>query len=320
MKRLFIMLLALTMLLLCACEDSQKVGTVSGGDGPSDAETEEEPIVRMSADELLAYAEENLVEHIPALSTEEFISTPYGEIEHISYKSSTLDRERWANVLLPPNYDETKKYPVLYALHGYWGDEYSLLDQGDASIKIRVILGNAIKDGDASEMIVVFPDIFCHATKEDCDGMNDENNKAYDNFINELINDLMPYIESHYSVATGRDNTAITGFSMGGRESLYIGFSHPELFGYIGAVCPAPGVTTDCIKPEEMVFEEGEEPYLVFLSAGSNDTVVYTTPQGYHDQMTTNGVPHVWHYVNSGEHGGSTIRPHFWHFLRFIFK
>ena len=71
-------------------------------------------------------------------------------------------------------------------------------------------------------MIAVFPYIYASEKQDSCSGMNEENNAAYDNFINELTNDLMPYIESHYSVKTGKDNTAIMGFSMGGRESLYI--------------------------------------------------------------------------------------------------
>ena len=56
-----------------------------------------------------------------------------------------------------------------------------------------------------------------------CTGMDLANCFAYDNFINDLTTDLMPFIEGSFSVAKGRENTAITGFSMGGRESLFIG-------------------------------------------------------------------------------------------------
>ena len=66
---------------------------------------------------------------------------------------------------------------------------------------------------------------------------------VYDNFINDLTNDLMPFIEENYSVLTGRENQAIAGFSMGGREALYIGFTRPDLFGYVLAIAPAPGLT-----------------------------------------------------------------------------
>lgn len=317
MKKLSVLLLVgLAALLLASCSAKNELPS----DDAEAEQKEEVAVVRTSPEELLEFAEENLSEFCPALASESIVTTTYGEIVHGTYYSETLDRERNYNILLPPNYDENEKYPVLYALHGYWGDEYSLLDQGDGSIKCREVLGNLIAEGEAVPMIVVFPDIFCHATKEDCDGMNDENNKAYDNFINELRDDLMPYIEDTYPVLTGRESTAVTGFSMGGRESLYIGVTMADKFGYIGAVCPAPGLTTDCVTEDEMVFEEGEEPYLLMISAGTNDTVVYNNPENYHNIFTKNEVPHVWHVVTGGEHWGSTIRPHLYNFLRFIFR
>ena len=145
--------------------------------------------------------------------------------------------------------------------------------------------------------------------------MDDANNAAYDNFINDLTVDLMPYIEKTYSVKTGRDNTAITGFSMGGRESLLIGMNRPDLFGYVGAMCPAPGVTGD------FKWESDEEaPHLLFITAGSNDTVVYSNPETYHNNFTSNGVPHIWHYVNGGYHGDNSIHAHMYNFVRSIFK
>jgi enterochelin esterase-like enzyme len=83
-------------------------------------------------------------------------------------------------------------------------------------------------------MIVVFPDIYVSATQDKCSALDDKNNAAYDNFINLLTKEIMPFMEQNYSIKTGRENTAITGFSMGGRESLYIGFTRPDLFGISG--------------------------------------------------------------------------------------
>ena len=125
----------------------------------------------------------------------------------------------------------------------------------------------------------------------------------------------MPLIEKEYSVATGRENTAITGFSMGGRESLMIGMKHPDLFGYVGAICAAPGAT----GAFQFASEEAA-PSLILLTAGSNDQTVYNTPEGYHNNFTKNNVPHIWHYVNGGYHGDNCIRAHIYNFVRFIFK
>ena len=303
----------LALLLACAAVFSLSACAAGGDDA----------VVRMSLEELLTFANENLENTNPALMGELLLDGEhtYGTIEHKTYYSKTLKRERNYNIMFPPNYDENQKYPVLYALHGYWGDEYSLLDQGDGTIKCRELIGNLIYEGKAVPMIIVFPDIFCHETKEDCDGMNDENNKAYDNFINELKNDLMPHIEKTYPVLKGRENTAITGFSMGGREALAIGLQLSDKIGYIGAACPAPGVVPDCISEDaKMVFPKGKEPYILMISAGTDDTVVYGTPEGYHNVFTNNDVPHIWHLVSGGGHWGSTIRPHLYNFLQYCFK
>jgi enterochelin esterase-like enzyme len=220
-------------------------------------------------------------------------------------------------VLIPAGYTTAKKYPVMYCMHGYWGDEDALLDKGDASLRLRQIIGNAIASGEAEDMIVVFPDIYASATQDKCNALDNKNNAAYDNFINLLTKEIMPFMEQNYSIKTGRENTAITGFSMGGRESLYIGFTRPDLFGYIGAMCPAPGVP---LQNSQFTFKQEYLPYLLHVSAGSNDGLIHEIPAGYHNTMTQVGTDHIWHYVQGGDHGGKTIRPHMYYFVREVFK
>ena len=250
----------------------------------------------------------------PDSSHQEKSGVQYGTVKSGSYYSTTCNREKPFNILLPANYDPNKKYPVLYVMHGYWENQDRMIIKGNGTMYTRQIIGNAIAEGEAEDMIVVFPYIYSSATQKDCTAMDDANNAAYDNFINDLTKDLMPYIEKNYSVKTGRENTAITGFSMGGRESLMIGMKRPDLFGYVGAICPAPGATGD------FKWKSGEEPHLLFITAGSNDEVVYTTPNGYHESFTKNGVPHVWHYVNGGYHGDNSIHAHLYNFVRAVFK
>lgn len=248
-------------------------------------------------------------------SRQEKAGVQYGTIKSGSYYSSTCRRDKPYNILLPAGYSESKQYPVLYCMHGYYENQNRMIIEGNGTMYTRQIIGNAIASGDAEDMIVVFPYIYSSATQKDCSGMDDANNAAYDNFINDLVKDLMPHIESTYSVKTGRENTAITGFSMGGRESLLIGMQRSDLFGYVGAICPAPGVTGSFKWNSEE-----EAPSLLFITAGSNDEVVYTTPNGYHESFTKNNVPHIWHYVNGGYHGDNSIHAHIYNFVRFIFK
>ena len=56
------------------------------------------------------------------------------------------------------------------------------------------------------------------------------------------------------------------------------------------------------------------------VSAAVNDSVVGDAPYNYHDILTRNGEDHVWHTVTNGDHGGNSIRPHFYNFVKAIFK
>lgn len=269
--------------------------------------------------ELMQAVRSNLIHVEPQSSTAENPGVKYGTYKRETIYSDVCKRNKSFNVLLPAGYTPEKKYPVLYVLHGYGGDEFTMTEMGDASLRIRFIVGNAIAAGEAEDMIVVFPDVYASATQDKCSGMDDANNAAYDNFINLLVKEIMPFMEKNYSIKTGPENTAITGGSMGGRESMYIGFKRPDLFGYIGAMCPAPGVAPGIISENDFRFN-GQKPYLLMITGGTDDTVVYNTPGTYHDLLTKNGVDHVWHLVQGGDHVGRSIRPHMYTFVRYLFK
>ncbi len=269
--------------------------------------------------ELMQAVRSNLIHVEPQSSTAENPGVKYGTYKRETIYSDVCKRNKSFHVLLPAGYTPEKKYPVLYVLHGYGGDEFTMTEMGDASLRIRFIVGNAIAAGEAEDMIVVFPDVYASATQDKCSGMDAANNAAYDNFINLLVKEIMPFMEKNYSIKTGPENTAITGGSMGGRESLYIGFKRPDLFGYIGAMCPAPGVAPGMISENDFRFG-GQKPYLLMITGGTDDTVVYNTPGTYHDLLAKNGVDHVWHLVQGGDHVGRSIRPHMYTFVRYLFK
>ena len=272
---------------------------------------------KYTMEELTKIVQDSLVNNEPNDSHMKKQGVQYGTIKKETYFSKKANKNKPYNILLPANYDESKKYPVLYVLHGFFENENRMITQGNGQMYTQQIIGNAIAEGAAKDMIVVVPFVFTSATMNDATGFADQgSNEGYDNFVDDIVDSLMPHIESKYSVATGRENTAVTGFSMGGRESLQIGMKHGDKFGYVGAICPAPGASGSWKWNSA-----SETPYLIMITGGTQDDVVgLNTPEGYHNNFTKNNVPHVWHVVNNGHHGDDSIHSHLYCFVRGIFQ
>ena len=99
-------------------------------------------------------------------------------------------------------------------------------------------------------------------------------------------------------------------------ESLMIGMKHGDKFGYVGAICPAPG-GSGAFKWNS----PDEQPYLLMITGGTQDDVVgLNTPEGYHNNFNKNGVPHVWHVVQNGHHGDDSIHSHLYTFVKGVFQ
>lgn len=256
----------------------------------------------------------------PTDYTKKKTDVTYGTRSLINYDSTTTGKTRKAYVVLPNGYSEDKTYPVVYLLHGIGGDHTEWF--GGKPVEI---VGNLIAAGEADDMIMVFPNIRARADDKAVYDLSVEHFQAFDNFINDLRDDLMPYIESHYSVKTGRENTAICGLSMGGRETLYIGLTMPETFGYIGAFEPAIGVLP--YNLEEGLFttdtmtlpEQYKNNTFIMIVKGQDDTVVNDCPLQYHNTLTKNGVPHIY-YDMPGGHDFTVWNNGLYNFAKRIFS
>jgi len=319
-------------MLLSGCKDSpsaeqQTTTTITEATMTTIAETVPETTVETEKIEEEPNMEKfkDIIKELPPEGYEEPVeSVTYSEFKKYTYYSSTAERDTGVNVLLPPDYSEEKEYPVLYILHGFYDNEGWM---ARPVVNLSTIYGNLLASGEAEEMIIVLPYMFCDKNMPYCTGMDLANCLAYDNFINDLTTDLMPFIESEFSVKKGRENAAITGFSMGGRESLFIGFKRPDLFGYIGSVCGAPGlveVPGSAMHPgqmteEEMTFAENK-PYLILISSSKADGVVGSSPNSYRKIMTENGVEYLSHVMESTGHDHTSVKPHLYNFLKMLFK
>lgn len=247
----------------------------------------------------------------------------YGSFSHGVYYSEFCKMERGYSILLPPSYDGEKKYPVLYLLHGIFGDEYSF--SNDADNNIKEIIRNMYLDGKVRELILVCPNMFATDDPNQKPDFTKEACIPYDNFIYDLVSDLMPHIEKNYSVLTGRENTFLAGFSMGGRETIFITLKRPELFKYTCAIAPAPGLipTKDKFMEHEGQMEEKDfcfakdayEPDAFIICCGDSDSVVGTYPKSYHEHFKTKKLHHIWYEIEGADHDNNAVRSGLYNFL-----
>ena len=246
----------------------------------------------------------------------------YMEPQKITYYSKVSEADRKAVIYLPVNYDAGKKYPILYLLHGVGGNE----DEWKGGHPERVV-GNLIRAGKCPEMIIVCPNqvVVAPGEKDPGQALSQARFNAFNRTLEELKTSLIPYMEENYSIMEGRDNHAIGGLSMGGRNTLYCGFNMLDYFSYIGAFEPAPGVLP--YNAEKGLFTEEsftipneyQQNTLIMIQQGEFDNVVNDYPTIYHNALVKNNVPHMFNVVSYG-HDWKAWREGLYNFARRIFQ
>jgi enterochelin esterase-like enzyme len=236
---------------------------------------------------------------------------PHGKLEMIEYDSKTVGTKRKLNVYTPPGYSKNKQYPVLYLLHGIGGDE----TEWERFAQPDVLLDNLIADGKATPMIIVMPN--GRAQKNDRpEGNVFATAPAFAVFERDLLDDVIPAIESRYSTHTDSANRALAGLSMGGGQSLNFGLGHMDKFAWVGGFSSAPNTK----KPAELLPDAAaaKQLKLLWLSCGNKDGLINIS-QGMHAYLKENKVPHIWHVATHGHDAPEWKQALYW-FVQKTFK
>ncbi len=164
--------------------------------------------------------------YVPGSDISDTKEVPHGAVAEITYKSTALGRFRRMHVYTPPGYETGRvSYPVFYLLHGAGDNDDAWTSVGRAGF----ILDNLIAGKRCRPMIVVMP--AGHTSRGSSGAMN---RTATDEFVNDFVGDVMPYVETHYRVLKGSANRAIAGLSMGGNQALQVAIPRLQRFGYVG--------------------------------------------------------------------------------------
>lgn len=193
----------------------------------------------------------------PDPSTLEREGIAKGKVQRdILYNSPSLGYQIMYSVYLPQGYSTNQKYPVVYVTDGY---EYLHERMGN----MHTVLDNLIADKKIEPVVAVFVD---HR-----EPVNRSNNKRMDElamnskYLSFFSDDLVPFIESTYSVSNDPKQRAIIGTSMGGLTSAYFAFTKPGVFGMAGIQSPAFWYKTEIYN----VCDNSENPPVkIFLTTG----------------------------------------------------
>lgn len=237
-------------------------------------------------------------------------NVPHGNLSKVWYASPTLGmKQRRMTVYTPAEYyNTTKKYPVLYLLHGAGGDENSWSELGRAA----QILDNLIAQGKAKPMIVVMPN--GNGSEEAAPGEAPNSMvkptmmvpKMMDGSIEKAFPDVMKYVEKHYRTLSDKKGRAICGLSMGGFHSLYISALYPDKFDYVGLFSAAihaqsKGENTDVYDnmDRKLATQFGKAPKLYWIGIGKTD-FLYKDNTDFRKKLDEKHYPYTYMETDGG--------------------
>jgi enterochelin esterase family protein len=274
-----------------------------------------------------------------------------GQVERVEYAAPAVAEgfKRWMEVYTPPGYSPARKYPVLYLIHGAGQTERDWVQSGRA----QVILDNLVADKMMEPIMVVFPN--GNATTNAAAGRagaggppggpgaipGATNNAAAGrrgggggllgegsgrNFENDLLKDIIPYIESHYSVQADARHRALAGLSLGGMQTRSLAPAHSDKFSYFGVFSGGN------LRPENLTdpaaFKQNVK--LVFMSFGSRESSaprgggpLPSGPEGIKlaaDALNTAGIKATCYVSPNSAHDFTSWKRSLYYFAPLLFK
>ncbi|MXO61209.1 esterase [Altererythrobacter salegens] len=188
---------------------------------------------------------------------------PHGNVQQVLFPSPSTGTQRRAFVYTPPGYDDggTTRYPVLYLQHGWGEDENAWPTQGHANL----IMDNLIAEQKTRPFIIVMTYGMTNVIRPgEPGGLARFDIKPFQTV---LLDELIPYVDSHFRTLADRDHRAMAGLSMGGMETQTITTANVGKFGYIGLF------SGGTFSPDDVAKTPGfrDNVKLTFVSYGSRE-------------------------------------------------
>jgi enterochelin esterase family protein len=277
-----------------------------------------------------AFPPANLVE-VPGngLEFDDAKNVPHGTVRMETYHSKTLNVPRTLWIYTPPGYDRNNtRYPVLYLLHGAGNIDSSWMLTGRANL----IMDNLIAEGKTRPFIIVNPlgyarqginlgpEVAQPASTASAPapaapgGANQANNA----FARDLLDDVIPYVERTFRTLPGADNKALGGLSMGGGQTVAIGFSNPDVFHSL-VVMSAGATNAETTYPDFFKADvTNKKMKLIWVGVGKDDFALAGS-RALNESLTKASIKHQFR-ITEGRHEWVVWRHHLHEVAPLLFR
>jgi enterochelin esterase-like enzyme len=265
---------------------------------------------------------------------------PHGMVRILPYHSKSLGLARTVWVYTPPGYEQGKEFPVLYLLHGAGDVESGWTMVGRANL----ILDNLLAEGKAKPMLIVMP--LVHPAQSWWTGPDrsvpDTVARAFRSgdlatilrsmylgdgkgglspFARDLLQDVVPLVESAFKAAKSPENRAIAGLSQGGGQAIHIAFSRPELFRYVALMSPAADGGVDQAYPDFFRDSTAANKHfkLLWVGATRQDGITGAGDAAFDSLLTRRGIKHTY-ALGEGRHEWTVWRRHLREVASLLFR
>lgn len=264
---------------------------------------------------------------IPGDEFDDAQNVPHGTVRIETYHSKAMGVPRTLWMYTPPGYERgNTRYPVFYLLHGSGNTESSWMLTGRANY----ILDNLIAAGKAKPMIIVNPLGYARqgvnlaperpVAAAPPAGGGPGGGPGGGLIGKDLLEDVIPFVEQKFRTLKDADNRAIGGLSMGGGQTVAIGFANPDTFHNIVVMSAgATGAETNYPAFFKDPAATNKKIKVLWVGIGKDDKLVMTSSKALHDSLTKAGIEHTYRETD-GRHEWVVWRHHLHEVAPLLFR
>ena len=250
--------------------------------------------------------------HVPASPPApwDLQNIPHGVVHEHNYLSKALGKWRRVFVYTPPG--ASGRLPVLYLAHGYSDNEATWTVHG----KAHWIMDSLIASKKAVPMIVVMPD--AHALPPGAAGFGEYGPANSAALCREMLEDIVPLVESSYKVTAKPRARAFAGLSMGGHHALTVALNHHDAFNWIGAFSSAPPPTNSVTIGLNTATAVNRDLKLLWIACGKKDFLFQRNGE-FTSLLKEKGIHHDYE-ITEGDHSWPVWRRYLVEFAPKLFR